>query len=197
MFPHFDYCCAVYNHLIVKQNIRFHRLLNACVRYVFGNIPWQEHVTSYHLAFGWLSASRWRKYFIRNLGYKVSKFETSTYLSESLISIQSRLEIRHSQRPPGGFFLSSHARTEELRKSLVYCAIRVVNSLGDEVSNDLSEGKFQSTLRNHLYDLDHEEWAQRASDEGPPIFPPQLRNDLPCDVSRTRLWLKIPMLHTT
>ena len=47
--------CAVYNDLTQEQNLKLHRLLNRCVRFVHGHIPWQAPVTPYRLALGWLT----------------------------------------------------------------------------------------------------------------------------------------------
>lgn len=79
--PHFDYACAVYHHLTAKQNLWLHQLLNACVRYVYGNIPWMAHVTLHRLALGWLYVACQREYFIANLAVKVSKFDTPSSVS--------------------------------------------------------------------------------------------------------------------
>ena len=187
IFPHFDYCCAVYHHLTAKQNLRLHRLLNACVRYVYGNIPWNAHVTPYRLALGWLSVSRRREYFVGSLAYKASTFSEPSYLSERLVPVHACPEIRRSQRTAGAYFLSSHARTEALRNSFTHAAIRVINSLGSMVSADLTPGEFQSRLWGHLLGLDRDEWTERASREGLAVLPVRLREDLAFNPPRARL----------
>ena len=187
IFPHFDYCCAVYHHLTVKQNERLHRLLNACVRFIYGNIPWNARVTPYRLALGWLSVSRRREYLIGSLAYKVSTFGEPSHLLEGLVPVHTRAEIRRSQRTASGYFLSSHARTEALRNSFSHTAVRIVNSLGCAVSSDLTPSEFQSRLWNHLFSLDRSEWAELARRDGLAVLPAQLGEGLARDPPRARL----------
>lgn len=177
IFPHFDYACAVYHHLTAKQNLTLHRLLNSCVRYVYGNIPWMAHVTPYRLALGWLSVARRREYFIGSLGFKISRFNTPTYLSERFIPVNTLPDIRRSNRVDSGYFLLPPARTETLRNSFSHCAMRIMNSLGERNLNSMSVGVFQSKLWNHLSDLDRLEWVERAQREKLVLLPPQLHNN--------------------
>ena len=187
IFPHFDYCCAVYHSLTVKQNLRLHRLLNACVRYVYGSIPWNARVTPYRLALGWLSVSRRREYLVGSLAFKVSTFGEPSYLLERLVPVHTRSEIRRSQRTGGGYFIPFNARTETLRGSFAHTAVRVVNSLGSAVSSDITPGEFQSRLWAHLFSLDRDEWSELARREGLATLPPQLRDSPSRDVPRARL----------
>ena len=154
IFPHFDYACVVYHHLTFKQNQRLHRLLNACVRYVYGNIPWRSSVTPYRLALGWLSVARRREYFIGSLAFKVSKFNLPEYLSSRFVPTRALPELRRSQRTDSGYFIVPRSRTESLRSSFSHTAIRVVNSLKCDDLSSLSVDVFQSRLRDHLFSLD-------------------------------------------
>ncbi|XP_051167606.1 uncharacterized protein LOC127285557 [Leptopilina boulardi] len=54
IFPHFDYCCAVYNDLTDELNYKLEKLLNSCIRFIF-NLRMDVHVTPYRRKLGWLS----------------------------------------------------------------------------------------------------------------------------------------------
>ncbi len=166
IFPHFDYVCAVYHHLTVKQNLRLQRLLNACVRYVYGNIPWMAHVTPYRLALGWLSVDRRREFFIGNLAFKISRSGAPTYLSERFVPAHSRPDIRRSERSYSGFFIQPPSRTESLRNSFSHCAIRLLNSFQDSDLHTVPFETFRSRLWKRLFDNDQRDWLDRALREG-------------------------------
>ncbi len=178
ILPHFDYACAVYHDLTAQQNLKLHRLLNACVRYVFGNIPWHSNVTPYRLALGWLSVTRRREYLIGALAHRVIKFRTPVYLFDRLTPASSRPEIRRSERLASGFFITPRSRTEILRHSFSGSAARVINSLGNVDLENLSTANFKTLLRDSLFRRDQLDWADRCHREGLTLIPPSLLNSL-------------------
>ena len=47
VFPHFNYGCAIYHNPDDTKTLKLQRAHNACVRFVYGNIGRQKHVTPY------------------------------------------------------------------------------------------------------------------------------------------------------
>lgn len=162
IFPHFDYACAVYHDMSGEQNVRLHRLLNACVRYVYGTIPWDAHVTPYRLALGWLSVKRRRELFIGLQGFKIAKFNAPSYLADHLIPYHDCPDLRLSSRIPHGYYLPRKARTTTLEKSFSFEAARIVNLFHQLDIRLTSITTFKSLLRDLLYRTDLQDWALRA-----------------------------------
>uniref|UniRef100_A0ABD2WDF7 Reverse transcriptase domain-containing protein n=1 Tax=Trichogramma kaykai TaxID=54128 RepID=A0ABD2WDF7_9HYME len=48
--PHLDYAAAALTSLTAEQKLRLQCLQNACIRFIYGNIPRMAHVTPYRLA---------------------------------------------------------------------------------------------------------------------------------------------------
>ncbi|KAL6417160.1 hypothetical protein ACFW04_014665 [Cataglyphis niger] len=48
IYPHVDYCCAAYMDMITEQNLRLHKAVNACVRFIC-NVRTDEHITPYYV----------------------------------------------------------------------------------------------------------------------------------------------------
>lgn len=54
VFLLFDSAYALYHDLVdVTQELRVNRLMNACVRFIQGNIPWRSHVAPYRVGLDW------------------------------------------------------------------------------------------------------------------------------------------------
>lgn len=178
IFPHFDYCCAVYHDLSGQQNLKLHRLLNSCVRYVFGNIPWQSHVTPYRIALGWLSVLRRREYFIGSQAHSIIKTGSPSFLHDRFVPRSSRPDIRRSTRVGGGYFILPNARTEILRNSFPHCAAHLINSLGRIDLQDASTASFKTLLFSTLLERDRSDWVERSHREGLPTIPSQIHSSL-------------------
>ncbi|KAL6419277.1 hypothetical protein ACFW04_014006 [Cataglyphis niger] len=56
IYPHVDYCCAVYTDMTTEQNLRLHKAVNACVRFIF-NVSTDEHITPYYVRLRWLKTT--------------------------------------------------------------------------------------------------------------------------------------------
>ena len=63
IMPNFDYCCLVYNDLTGELGLRLERMLNACVRFIFG-VPLDSHNTPFYNKLEWLKLPNRRKYFL-------------------------------------------------------------------------------------------------------------------------------------
>ncbi|CAB0037089.1 unnamed protein product [Trichogramma brassicae] len=100
VFPHLDYACAAYDDLFDYQNIKLHRALNACVRFVVGTIGRRERVTPYRLGLGWLSVELRCRYFIASIAYSCLAQGTPSYLVKNFkLAVNSGIE-RFSPRLP-------------------------------------------------------------------------------------------------
>ena len=66
VFSQFDYACPVY-HPDATRVKNLETTINACVRFVVGNLTRRSHVTPSRLDLGWLSVFRSREYFVSRL----------------------------------------------------------------------------------------------------------------------------------
>ncbi|CAB0037347.1 unnamed protein product [Trichogramma brassicae] len=71
VFPYLDYAAPLILDLDAHNSAKLHRLHNSAVRFVFGNIPYNAHVTPYRLALGWLSSRRRCEYIAVLLALKI------------------------------------------------------------------------------------------------------------------------------
>lgn len=85
IFPIVDYAATVCYTLPVSENLRFHRLQNFCVRYVYDNIPCMVHVTPCLITPSWLPPASLCDYFLMTL--------TCTVVSNSLQGFDWLLNI--------------------------------------------------------------------------------------------------------
>lgn len=69
VFPLFDYAGAMYHDLNTTQELRVKILVNSCVRFVHGTIPWRSHVTPYRLQRDWLSPRSHRELYVGSLAF--------------------------------------------------------------------------------------------------------------------------------
>ncbi|XP_029678542.1 uncharacterized protein LOC115244755 [Formica exsecta] len=53
IFPHIDYCCAVYTDMTAELNLRLYRAINSCIRFIF-NLKADIHITPYYEKLRWL-----------------------------------------------------------------------------------------------------------------------------------------------
>ncbi|KAL6419561.1 hypothetical protein ACFW04_013761 [Cataglyphis niger] len=73
IYPHVDYCCTAYTDMTTEQNLRLHKAVNACVRFIF-NLRTDEYITPYYVGVGsrrWLKVDARRAYFVGCLLYKI------------------------------------------------------------------------------------------------------------------------------
>lgn len=56
IFPQLDYCCAAFIDITEQQNMRLHRALNACVRFIY-NLRKDEHITPFYRELWWLKVN--------------------------------------------------------------------------------------------------------------------------------------------
>ena len=84
IFPQLDYACPVYIHLDGTRVKKMQTTMNACVRFVVGNLPRRAHVTPSRLDLGYLSAYRRRAYYICLQAFAVLANARPSYRRKSL-----------------------------------------------------------------------------------------------------------------
>ncbi|OXU19068.1 hypothetical protein TSAR_012064 [Trichomalopsis sarcophagae] len=58
---------------------------NVCTRFVFGNIPWMDHVIPFRQKLGWLPVKAHRKYFLGTLTFALLQTGRPNYLAKNFI----------------------------------------------------------------------------------------------------------------
>ncbi|CAB0039402.1 unnamed protein product [Trichogramma brassicae] len=89
VFPYLDYAAPLILDLDAHNSAKLHRLHNSAVRFVFGNIPYNAHVTPYRLALGWLSSRRRCEYIAVLLALKIISTREPRGLAE-LFTVRER-----------------------------------------------------------------------------------------------------------
>ena len=136
VLPHFDYACAVYDSVDKTRNLKLYRALNACVRFVYGNIGTCEHVTPHHLELKWLSVESRRKYFIGNLAYSIITYQPRSLYYKNL-------------------------RTGAQGDSFVVTASKLLDRYSPIIFRSRLINTFKKFLFQQLLEDDAEDWARQ------------------------------------
>ena len=97
IFPHIDYCSAALGELKVTQIATIHKLMNSCIRYIFGlNI--RQHITPHRLSIGWLSVANRRKYLSLCFIYKILNTGKPPYLRDKIKLYEPARPLRQTDR---------------------------------------------------------------------------------------------------
>ena len=167
VFPHFDYAAPVYNHLDKTRFGKLEVALNACVRFVIGNIPRRGHVTPHRLALGWLSAARRREYAIGIQAFKIVASAHPPYLTSRFnYRVNVDLDIRRSTRHPLKPFEPPARRTEAFKHSFALEAMELLNSMCISDFSETALPSFKRLLRSTLFARDVADWNLRVLREG-------------------------------
>ncbi|XP_050455556.1 uncharacterized protein LOC126853664 [Cataglyphis hispanica] len=70
IYPHVDYCCAAYTDMTTKHNLKLHRAINSCIRFIF-NVKADMHITPYYERLRWLRINSRRTYFVGCLLFRI------------------------------------------------------------------------------------------------------------------------------
>ncbi|CAB0040082.1 unnamed protein product [Trichogramma brassicae] len=129
ILPHLDYAAAVLTSLTVEQELRLQRLQNACIRFIYGNIPRTEHVTPYRLALGWLSVKRRRDQLMVLQARKIIISNTPSCLATRFTLLEGQEPARRvTRRLPPRLDYSS-ANTSTLQRSFSHTTTKLINSI--------------------------------------------------------------------
>lgn len=147
ILPHFDYCCLVYNDLSGERGLALERVLNSCIRFIFG-IPIRQHVTPYYNKLGWLKLKSRRKYFLGCYVFNLLMSKRPSYLYRDLtfkISFRSR-SLRAS---PLDLQMPIH-RTTTFDRSFSVESVRVWNGIPERVRRSRSLAAFKAQYYQYL-----------------------------------------------
>ena len=147
VFPHFNYCDAVYNDMTVELSERLQRAQNYCVRFIF-NLRRDDHVTPYFSQLSVLKLNRLREYHILCILFSILESHIPTYLSERFTFL-SDISERNTRHGSSTLIIPTH-RTVIYNKSFTVTASRLWNSLPDNLKGIDRRARFGAELRAWL-----------------------------------------------
>lgn len=156
IFPHFDYCCLVYNSLTDELNTKLQRLLNCCIRFIF-DIRRNVHITPYRLQLNWLSVRNRRLYFLGISIYQLLSTSTPSYLYNIFSFLDPLLRRSSRTHSPSTIFSIPQHRTSTYRNSYALAAIYWWHSLSEDITSSPSVSVFKIRLRNFLLATEREQ----------------------------------------
>ncbi|CAB0034073.1 unnamed protein product [Trichogramma brassicae] len=162
IFPIFDYGSSVFHDLNKGQSLKLYRLHNACVRYVYGTIPYRAHVTPYRLALGWLSAQRRRDYYTIIFAINIITRQSPSPLANLFTFQANRLLHRAARRQPSRALTHKTARIQALHNSFAYATTRLINSLPFLEDPRHPPRALRQLVYAHLFELDVQDWKLRC-----------------------------------
>ena len=165
VFPILDYAAPVYDALDKSRIKCLQVSQNACVRFVYGNIPYASHVTPFRLKLQWLSAESRRQYLTGTLAYKVITKNRPAYLSVSFLQATDTVARRSARNPPAALLLPTY-RTQALASTFFVRATRIINETHTTNFELTAIDQFKNLLRSHLFNIDKNAWHLRAMSEG-------------------------------
>lgn len=128
IFPHLDYCCALYHGLSGELNSKLQRLVNTCIRFIF-NLRRGVHITPYCHQLRWLSVKNRRNYFIGILGYRILNHKSPSYIYEIFVRNLANLPRPTRQPQLPNTFTSPLHRTSTYRNAFHLSAVYLWHSL--------------------------------------------------------------------
>uniref|UniRef100_A0ABD2WVG3 Uncharacterized protein n=1 Tax=Trichogramma kaykai TaxID=54128 RepID=A0ABD2WVG3_9HYME len=180
IFPYLDYAAPLILDLDALNSAKLYRLLNSAVRFVFGNIPYNAHVTPYRLALGWLSSRRRCEYIAILLALKIISTWEPRGLA-GLFTVRERRPDEIATRSRAVRLVVSSTNTATLRKGFVASVSRLINSLPfiEDPRCPPPLALLKAQIHNHLYLLDVQDWRHRCEVEGLTYEPRCLSDRLP------------------
>lgn len=163
IFPHFDYACVVFHSLNNTQNLKLHRLLNACVRFVHGRIPYDARVTPYRLALGWLSVAHRREYFLGVQAFNAISRGNPEYLATWFADAKNISLRRSSRRQTENVYFVIAPRTEAKKSSFHILSCYLLNSLKPLTFDPSTINSFKAYLFDTLSWRDISDWRSQQS----------------------------------
>lgn len=148
IFPHFDYCDAVYSDISLTLGMKLQRLQNSCVRFIF-NLKYFDHVSTYYTRLRWLRLNDRRKCHNLILLYKVLSSSTPIYLSSRFVTVSSHHRFNTRSQSTSLLSIPLHSSTI-YSKSFTLSASREWNLLDGNTRNSVSLSIFRNTIINSL-----------------------------------------------
>lgn len=145
--PHVDYCCTAYTDMTSEQNLKLHRAVNSCIRYIY-SVRRDEHITPFYERLGWLRIDARRNYFVGYLLFSILQTQQPSLLRANY-SLKVPLSDR-TTRAPRDTLLQPHCRTELFKRSFRVTSIRMWNDLPSSIKEAKTLAEFKNRLYAHL-----------------------------------------------
>ncbi|KAL6419274.1 hypothetical protein ACFW04_014003 [Cataglyphis niger] len=139
IYPHVDYCCVACTDMTTEHNLRLHRAVNACVRFIF-KVRADEHIIPYYVRLCWLKVDVRRAYFVRCLLYKILETKQLSLL-HSYFNCMITTTDRATRSPRYMLFLSQ-CRTELYKRSFRLTSARFRNGLSQSIRSATTDSRF-------------------------------------------------------
>ena len=143
VFPHFDYCCLVYNDIPDDLDIKLQRRLNSCVRFVL-NLRRDVHITPYLNEIRWLSTKNRRKYFLAAFLHALFINKNPEYLHNFFKTKPKNTTM--TTRLDAKFIYHPGHRTTTFHKSFQVVSSILWNNLPDDIKNTRSPKSFKEKV---------------------------------------------------
>ncbi|KAL6419789.1 hypothetical protein ACFW04_011192 [Cataglyphis niger] len=149
IYPHVDYCCAAYTDMTTEQNLRLHKAVNVCVRFIF-NVRTDEYITSYYVKLRWLKVDARRAYFVGCLLYKILETKQPSLLHSNFNCKIATLDRATEPRAPRDMLFLPQCRTELYKQSFRLTSARFWNSLPQSIQSATTLADFKQKLYSQL-----------------------------------------------
>lgn len=157
IFPIIDYGCLVYNDSTDYLNRKLSRMINSCLRFIFG-VRRDEHITPYRLKSKWLSIKSRRQYFQVSLFYSIIASSKPSYLHDLFPKVSPELR-RSSRNVSSPKFEIPSFFTDSYKYSFRVTSIKLWESLPVTIRHASSLESFKNELFNHLLAIDASDYA--------------------------------------
>ncbi|KAL6418784.1 hypothetical protein ACFW04_014229 [Cataglyphis niger] len=120
IYLHVDYCCAAYTNMTTEQNLRLHKVVNACVSFIF-NVRTDEYITPYYVRLCWLKVDARRAYFAGCLLYKILETKQPSLFYSNF---NCRIVTSDRAEAPRNMLFLPQCRTELYKRFFRLTAVR-------------------------------------------------------------------------
>jgi hypothetical protein len=165
VFPVFDYCAALFTDLTGQQKLKLRRLMNACIRFIFG-LRKDEHISHFYDELGWLNADDRREYLTCSLVFNIIHTSSPPYLSENFRPLHRPLSHLRSSPSASLDLAIPFCRTSIYQNSFLSVSCITWNALPPDIREATSLRAFKLSLFSYL--------KRRGREAGPPVPRPRL-----------------------
>jgi len=145
--PHFDYCSVLFTDLSVTNDMRLHRAMNACIRFITG-VSRFDHISPYYQQLGIAKLAVRRKFFVCDMVLKVIKLKSPIYLYDSY-TFSVSTNVRSTRSSKLSLAIPTH-RTEKFHRSFLIQSSKFWNDYKLYEFVNLSPYVFRKLVRNVL-----------------------------------------------
>ncbi|XP_029680221.1 uncharacterized protein LOC115245867 [Formica exsecta] len=146
IYPHVDYCCAAYMDMTAEHNLKLHRAINYCIRFIF-NVKADMHITPYYKRLRWLKIDLRRTYFVGCLLFRILRTGQPGFLHSNFN--QRVLTSDRATRVSNNTLIQPQCRTELFKRSFRVTSVRLWNGLPLSIKNAKTLNDFKQRLYTH------------------------------------------------